>query len=183
MRVEHTSLPGVLVIEPTTHPDDRGAFFESWERDRYAEHGLPTEWRQDNAVESKRGVLRGMHFQHPNPQHKLVYVLVGEIFDVAVDVRFGSPTFGKWFGTNLSAGNRRQLSVPPGFAHGYQVLSERSVVIYKCSHRYDPASERGLRWNDPAIAIDWPIAPTIIAPRDAAAPLLADYAPETLPTT
>src|SRR5947209_6705268 len=110
MRVEETSLPGVLILEPDAHADERGVFYESWERDRYAEAGLPREWRQDNTVESTRGVLRGLHFQHPNAQHKLVHAVVGEIFDVAVDVRVGSPTFGKWFGVHLSSANRRQLS-------------------------------------------------------------------------
>jgi len=182
MNVVETSLPGVLILEPKAWPDDRGSFYESWERERYAAAGLPSDWRQDNTVESKYGVLRGMHFQHPHPQHKLVYCVVGEILDVAVDVRRDSPTFGKWVGVRLSAENRRQLSVPAGFAHGYQVLSERSVVIYKCSTRYEPAFERSLRWNDPTVGIEWPIEPTAVAPKDRNAPLLAEYAPDQLPS-
>jgi dTDP-4-dehydrorhamnose 3,5-epimerase len=153
MEFRTTELDGVVVIEPRIARDDRGAFFEAWERDRYADLGLPAEWRQDNVVYSVRGVLRGLHFQHPNPQHKLVFAVQGEIFDVAVDVRRGSPTFGRWVGETLSAVNNRQMSVAPGFAHGYLVLSEAAVVAYKCSTRYAAAAERVIRWDDPAIAI------------------------------
>lgn len=181
MKTIPTALPGVVIIEPAVHGDARGAFFESWERDRYADLGLPAEWRQDNVVHSKRGVLRGMHLQHPNAQQKLLSVLSGRVFDVAVDVRRGSPTFGKWVGEELSADNHLQLAVPEGFAHGYLVLSDAATVMYKCSRRYDPKSERVLRWDDPDIAIDWPAVPTSIAERDRAGLLLRDFAPGDLP--
>ncbi len=181
MHVEETSLSGVLVIQPAVFRDDRGSFSESWEQDRYAAFGLPASWRQDNVVHSVQGVLRGLHFQYPRGQHKLVSVIVGEIFDVAVDIRRESPTFGKWTGVVLSAENRRQLSVPPGFAHGYQVLSERSIVSYKCSERFDPACERSIRWDDEQIAVEWPMTPTLISPKDLAAGRLADIARDLLP--
>jgi dTDP-4-dehydrorhamnose 3,5-epimerase len=181
MDARATALDGVLVIEPKVFHDDRGLFFEAWELERYAALGLPSEWRQDNVVHSRRGVLRGMHFQHPNGQHKLVYALEGEIFDVAIDVRRGSPTFGQWVGETLTAENRRQLSVAPGFAHGYLVLSDFAVVAYKCSTRYDPAAERVIRWDDPELAIAWPGRATLVAPRDASARRLGELAPSELP--
>ncbi len=181
MKATNTALPGVLVIEPVVHADARGSFFEAWERDRYAHLGLPVEWRQENVVHSTKGVLRGLHLQHPNAQYKLISVLVGSIFDVAVDVRRGSPTFGKWEGAELSAANHLQLAVPEGFAHGYLVLSDAATVMYKCSRRYDPKAERVLRWDDPDVAIEWPTAPTAIAERDRAGLLLRDFAPGDLP--
>ncbi len=181
MHVEETSLPGVLVIQPTAFADDRGWFFESWEQERYAALGLPTSWRQDNLVYSARGVLRGLHFQYPRGQHKLVSAIVGEIFDVAVDIRRDSPTFGHWVGVRLSAENRKQLSVPPGFAHGYQVLSERAIVSYKCSERYEPTVERSIRWSDPRIAVDWPLEVGLLSAKDRAAPSLDALARDALP--
>jgi dTDP-4-dehydrorhamnose 3,5-epimerase len=181
MRSESTPLEGVTIIEPARFPDARGVFFESWERDRYAAAGLPVEWRQDNIVHSTRGILRGMHFQHPRGQHKLVTAIVGEIFDVAIDIRRGSPTFGRWFGATLSAENGRQLSIGPGFAHGYLVTSETSIVAYKCSERYDATVEHSVRWDDPEIAIAWPGTPTVISPKDAAARMLRELSPNDLP--
>ncbi len=181
MHAEPTPLDGVTIIRPKRFPDERGAFFESWERDRYAALGLPSEWRQDNVVHSTAGVLRGMHFQHPRGQHKLVTVLAGEIFDVAVDVRRNSPTFGKWFGTVLSADNGAQLSIAPGFAHGYLVLSETSIVSYKASERYDASVERALRWDDGDVAIAWPTRPTIVSAKDRDGLPLRDFAPADLP--
>lgn len=181
MHVEKTALDGVLIIRPKVHGDNRGVFFESWERDRYAEAGLPAEWRQDNVVKSHRGVLRGLHFQYPHGQHKLITAYSGEIFDVTVDLRVGSPSFGQWIGVLLSGENRCQLSIPVGFAHGYLVLSDQAIVGYKASTRYDPASERCLRWDDPRVGIDWPAEPTTIAPRDAAGLTLDAFPPEALP--
>jgi dTDP-4-dehydrorhamnose 3,5-epimerase len=182
MRIETTALPGVIIIEPVVFEDSRGAFFESWERDRYAAIGLPTEWRQDNTVRSIRGALRGLHFQHPVAQQKLVSVLAGEIFDVAVDVRRGSPSFGKWIGVHLSAANRRQLFVPEGFAHGYLVLSDFSVVTYKASDRYNAATDHCLRWDDPEVGIAWPAASVVMSDKDRAGLRLGEFPPDELPS-
>lgn len=182
MRILPTKLDGVTIIEPLVHTDDRGNFAEVWERDRYAREGMPAEWRQDNIVYSRHGVLRGMHLQHPNAQHKLVTAVVGEIFDVNIDVRRGSPTFGQWVGVRLTGENRRQVSVSPGFAHGYLVLSEHSVVTYKCSTRFDPSVERAIRWDDPTIGIEWPISPTAVSAKDQAAELFSEIDMSLLPT-
>ncbi len=156
MKVLETALPGVLIIEPKVHGDPRGFFLESYHAQRYAEAGLPDTFVQDNHSRSGRGVLRGLHYQLRNPQGKLVRVTQGEVFDVAVDIRAGSPHFGKWVGVNLSGENHRQFYVPPGFAHGFCVVSETADFLYKCTSYYDPASEHGVRWNDPAIGIQWP---------------------------
>jgi dTDP-4-dehydrorhamnose 3,5-epimerase len=168
------TLPDVLIIEPKVHRDDRGFFVETYHAQRYRDAGIDVAFVQDNHSRSVRGTLRGLHWQTaPHPQAKLIRVLDGEILDVVVDIREGSPTFGRWAAVTLSSENFRQLFVPVGFAHGFLVMSERADIAYKCSDIYDPASERGLMWNDPAIAIEWPIASPVLSPRDQAHPPLA----------
>ena len=174
MHKQMTDLPGVFIIESRIFRDHRGAFAELWRRAGYAEIGITDDFVQDNVSWSKRGVLRGLHFQEPNAQAKLISTLQGTIFDVAVDVRPDSATFGGWCGVELSADSARQLYIPAGFAHGFVVLSDTAVVNYKCSNYYSPADERTVRWNDPALGIRWPIADPILSERDAAAPLLGE---------
>lgn len=168
MRISETDLPGVLLIEPQVFADARGFFFESWRQDRYDAQGLPASFVQDNISVSAGNVLRGLHFQHPHAQGKLIQALHGEIFDVAVDVRVGSPTFAQWIGMVLSAENHRQLYIPGGFAHGFCVTSDTSVVWYKCTDFYHQQSEGGVLWNDPDLGIEWPVQAPILSPRDAA---------------
>jgi dTDP-4-dehydrorhamnose 3,5-epimerase len=174
VKVSATPLEGVLLIETRVFPDARGWFTETYQRDRYAQHGIP-DLVQDNASSSTRGVLRGMHYQLKQPQGKLVQVISGEVFDVAVDIRPSSSTFKKWFGVRLSGENYNQLWVPPGFAHGFLTLSDTAVMTYKCSALYDPTERYAIRWNDPAIGIEWPLegAP-ILSAGDADAPLIAE---------
>ncbi len=174
MNVLQTELPGVLIIEPKVFGDERGFFCETYQADRYASHGITGPFVQDNLSRSARGVLRGLHFQHPKSQGKLVSVQRGRVLDVAVDVRRGSPTFGRHIAVELNEENRRQLWVPRGFAHGFLVLSDWADFFYKCDEYYSPADEIVVRWNDPAIAIDWGIDTPTLSARDAAAPLLAD---------
>ncbi|WFC42842.1 dTDP-4-dehydrorhamnose 3,5-epimerase [Pseudoxanthomonas sp. SE1] len=181
MKVVETSLPGCVVVEPAVFGDDRGFFFETWNADRYGQQGLPTKFVQSNVSSSSRGVLRGLHYQWPNPQGKLVSVLEGEVYDVVADIRRGSPTFGQWAAVILSAENKRQFWIPEGFAHGFAVLSERAIFSYLCTAQYDKAADAGVRWNDPAIGIDWPVSAPLLSAKDEAAPLLADIAPERLP--
>lgn len=166
MKVTETKLSGVLVIEPDVHRDSRGYFLESFSAERYAAAGIGASFVQDNVSYSRKGVLRGLHFQAPHAQAKLVWAALGEVFDVAVDVRVGSPTFGEWHGEFLSAESGRQLFVPAGFAHGFLVTSDAAVFSYKCSDYYQPRAERTVRWNDPAIGIRWPFEATEIAVRD-----------------
>jgi dTDP-4-dehydrorhamnose 3,5-epimerase len=181
MRVHRTELDGVLVIEPRVFEDERGYFFETWSAQRYAELGLPSAFVQDNVSRSGRGTLRGLHLQSPpHGQGKLVFVLEGEVFDVAVDVRVGSPTFGRFVSQMLSAQNRRQLYVPPGFAHGFCVVSEHALFAYKCTEYYAPAAELSVLWNDPEIGIAWPIAAPVLSRRDAAGTPLREVAPDRL---
>jgi dTDP-4-dehydrorhamnose 3,5-epimerase len=181
VKVEKTPIPGVLLITPQRFGDERGFFMESWHRQRYRECGIGEDFVQDNLSRSRRGVLRGLHFQNPNPQGKLVSCLIGEVFDVAVDIRRGSPTWGAWYGARLSADNHRQLWVPPGLAHGFCVLSEEALFAYKCTALYSPATEGSVRWNDPEIGIDWPIdvEPELSA-KDRDALLLRDLPAERL---
>jgi len=181
MKVLDTALPGVRIVEPKVFGDARGYFLETFQADRYAAAGLPGAFAQDNLSFSGKGVLRGLHFQHPHGQAKLVSVLAGAVFDVAVDVRRGSPHFGRWVGVEISAEDNRQVFIPEGFAHGFCVLSEAALFAYKCSAVYDPDSEVTLRWSDPEIGIAWPVAAPLLSPRDAAAPLLSEVAPERLP--
>jgi dTDP-4-dehydrorhamnose 3,5-epimerase len=173
MNLIPTSLPGVLIIEPRVFRDERGFFLETYHAQRYRDAGLDAAFVQDNHSRSTRGTLRGLHWQAERPQGKLVRVLVGEIYDVAVDIRPDSPTFGKWVGVTLSADNFRQAWIPPGFAHGFCVTSEVAEVEYKCTDFYDPPSERGLIWNDPEVAIAWPIQDPILSERDKKHPRLS----------
>ena len=168
MNVSRTGLPGVVLIEPTVFDDPRGLFYESWSALRYAEVGIPGPFVQDNVSASSRGTLRGLHLQHPHGQGKLVHVLVGEVFDVAVDVRVGSPDFGKWTGATLSESNRLQLYIPPGFAHGFCVTSDTVLFAYKCTEYYHPATEITVAWNDPDIGVRWPLAEPTISRKDGA---------------
>ncbi len=181
MKTQQTALPGALILEPKVFGDARGFFMETWNRRRYVEAGLPGEFVQDNVSFSQHGVLRGLHYQHPNAQGKLVYVLQGEVFDVAVDVRVGSPTFGRWAGVTLSAENRRQFWVPPGFAHGFCVTGETALFCYKCTELYAPEHEGSILWNDPAIGIAWPLEHPALSAKDAAAPPLAEISRARLP--
>jgi dTDP-4-dehydrorhamnose 3,5-epimerase len=181
MKVSRLPIPGLAVVEPQAFGDARGEFFESWNRARYAEHGIVFDVVQANVSRSVHGVLRGLHYQWPNPQGKLVSVLDGEVWDVAVDIRRGSPTFGRWEAVVLSGDNRRQFWIPEGFAHGFVVTSERATFSYLCTAPYDRAADAALRWDDPALAIDWPVAAPTLSDKDARAPLLADVAPERLP--
>jgi dTDP-4-dehydrorhamnose 3,5-epimerase len=174
MRVTETSLPGVLLIEPVVHRDGRGFFIETYHADRYREHGIAAPFVQDNHSRSIQGTLRGLHLQVQRPQGKLIHVIEGEIFDVAVDVRRGSSAFGRWVSVNLSADNFRQVYVPPGFAHGFCVISPIAQVEYKCTEVYDPASEIGIAWNDSAIGIAWPTREPRLSARDSTHPTLAE---------
>ncbi len=159
MEVAQTPIPGCLLITPDVYQDARGIFLELYRQSRYAEQGLSADFVQDNFSRSVQGTLRGLHYQLRNPQGKLVQVLQGEVFDVAVDLRRSSPTFGHWYGVRLSAENHRQLYVPPGCAHGFYVLSERADFVYKCTNTYAPDDERVLLWNDPTVGITWPLLP------------------------
>ena len=174
MKVTPTELPGVLIIEPRVFGDERGFFLESYHRERYADHGIDADFVQDNHSRSARGVLRGLHFQVDKPQGKLVRVTSGTVFDVAVDIRRDSPHYGQWVGAELSGENYRQLWVPPGFAHGFCVLSESADFLYKCTEFYDADDERGIAWNDPQIGIDWPGDDWIVSERDARNPPLSE---------
>ena len=174
MRVVPTAIPEVLVVEPRVFGDPRGFFFESWNRRALRDAGLDVDFVQDNHSRSARGVLRGLHYQIRHPQGKLVRVVAGEVFDVAVDLRRGSPTLGRHVAVTLSEENRRMLWVPPGFAHGFLVLSEDAEFLYKTTDYWFPEHERTLLWNDPALAIDWPLAgPPVLAAKDAAGTPLA----------
>lgn len=181
MRIEQQSLPGVLTIEPDRYGDARGFFQETWHTRRYAEIGVDASFVQDNISFSAGNVVRGLHLQNPNPQGKLIWVLQGDVFDVAVDLRRGSPTFARWTAVVLTSENRRQLWIPAGFAHGFCVLSETALFAYKCTDFYAPENELTVRWNDPAIGIDWPVSDPVLSERDAAAPPLAALEP-LLPT-
>ena len=166
MRVIDTKLAGVKIIEPRVFGDARGFFLETFQADRYAEHGMTLPFVQDNHSRSGKGVLRGLHFQKTKPQGKLVRVVRGEVFDVAVDVRPGSPTFGQWEGVVLSDDNKRQYWIPPGLAHGFVVLSESADFEYKCTDYYDPSDEGCLLWNDPAVGIEWPVSAPLLSAKD-----------------
>lgn len=181
MNVIETSLPGVLILAPKVFGDERGFFMETWNAERYMEAGLPGRFVQDNLSYSARGVLRGLHFQNPDQQGKLVYVLRGEVFDVAVDIRVGSPTFGEWVGTTLSAENRRQLYVPEGFAHGFLVTGDEALFAYKCTARYNAGAEGSVLWNDPDIGIEWPSEIPALSEKDRAAPTLGEIPEGSLP--
>lgn len=181
MNVTPSEIPDVLFIDPVVFADARGAFAETFRVDRYAAFGIPATFVQDNMSRSARGVLRGLHLQHPNAQGKLVFALRGEIFDVAVDVRVGSPTFGRAVSTVLSADNHRQVFIPPGFAHGFLVTSDEAIIAYKCTDYYAPEGEQAISWKDPALAIAWPNESPILSSRDAAAPRLSEVDRDRLP--
>jgi dTDP-4-dehydrorhamnose 3,5-epimerase len=181
MKVIASDLPGCLVIEPHVFADERGFFYESFNHDKLAAHGLQPAFVQGNVSSSVRGVLRGLHYQWPKPQGKLVSVLEGEVWDVAIDIRRGSPTYRRWTAVVLSAENKRHFWVPEGFAHGFVTLSERAVFTYLCTATYDRNADAGIRWDDPALAIDWPVSAPLLSDKDATAPLLADVPVERLP--
>jgi dTDP-4-dehydrorhamnose 3,5-epimerase len=181
MKVIESDLPGCLVLEPQVFGDERGFFYESFNQDKLAAHGLQPTFVQGNVSSSTRGVLRGLHYQWPKPQGKLVSVLEGEVWDVAVDIRRGSPTFGRWAAVVLSAENKRHFWIPEGFAHGFATLSENAVFAYQCTALYDRAADAGIRWNDARIAIDWPIAEPLLSDKDATAPFLDGIAADRLP--
>ena len=181
MKVTQTKLPGVLIIEPDVYGDARGWFCETFSQKRYAKDGIKEKFVQDNVSYSAKNVLRGLHFQYPNPQGKLVQVLSGEVFDVAVDIRVGSPNFGQWVGETLSAANHKQLYIPPGFAHGFCVLSETALFSYKCTDYYNAATEGGIIWNDPDLGITWPVNNPQVSKKDAAYTRLKDIPKDKLP--
>jgi dTDP-4-dehydrorhamnose 3,5-epimerase len=182
VKVTALAIPDVKLVEPKVWGDARGFFYESFREDRYAELGIVGPFVQDNQSFSQRGVLRGLHFQWPQrAQGKLVSVLQGSVWDVAVDVRRGSPTFGRWVGVELSAATPQQLWVPPGFAHGFVVLSETALCAYKCTDYYSPADEQCVRWDDPALGIPWPVQSPMLSAKDAAARPLGEFAQDLLP--
>lgn len=177
MKVTPTEIPEVLVLEPTVHRDDRGFFLESWHQELVAAKGIDARFVQDNHSHSVQGTLRGLHYQVQTPQGKLVRVVSGEVYDVAVDLRQSSPTFGRWIYQWLSAENHKQLWIPPGFAHGFYVLSESADLLYKCTGYYAPSNDRSLKWDDPDLKIAWPLisgSTPLLSAKDAAAPRLRD---------
>lgn len=176
-----TGLAGVVIIEPQVFGDERGFFKESWKASSYGQHGLPTQFSQANISRSAKGVLRGLHYQYRQPQGKLVSVLEGRIFDVAVDIRPGSPQFGQWAGVELSALNHRQLYVPEGFAHGFLVLSDSALFHYHCTTEYAPEYDVSIAWNDPDLGVKWPCEPSSISAKDSQAPFLRDLPENRLP--
>jgi dTDP-4-dehydrorhamnose 3,5-epimerase len=181
MQVIETGIPGLVVVEPAVHGDQRGFFMETWHASRYASHGLPNFFVQSNVSRSGAGVLRGLHYQHPKPQGKLVSVLEGRIFDVGVDIRPDSPTFRQWAGVELSSDNHRQLYIPEGFAHGFCVLGDSALISYLCTAEYDAECDSGIAWDDPDIGIEWPLTDVQLSGKDRAAPRLADVDPARLP--
>lgn len=173
MKVTQTPLAGILLIEPRVFSDDRGFFYESHQQKRYQELGLP-EFLQDNISRSTRNTLRGLHFQQPNAQGKLVWVTRGKVWDVMVDIRRSSPTYKKWFGMTLSDEHPLQIYIPPGFAHGFCVLSDEADFCYKCTDYYSPATEQGIQWNDPELNIEWPVTQPLLSPKDMTYPTLSE---------
>jgi dTDP-4-dehydrorhamnose 3,5-epimerase len=178
VRFLETELPGVILITPDAHQDSRGVFFELYHAQNYLRGGIREPFVQDNFSRSARGVLRGLHYQLKQPQGKLVTVLEGTVFDVAVDIRKGSPTFGKWTSLELSAENKLQLYIPPGFAHGFCAMTESAGMLYKCTQLYAPSDERGIIWNDPALAIPWPIHAPLLSPKDRSFKVLSEMSGE-----
>jgi dTDP-4-dehydrorhamnose 3,5-epimerase len=166
MKVSKCDIAGLFVLEPQVFGDSRGFFLEMWNRRRYREAGIDGDFVQDNISFSKRGTLRGLHFQNPNPQAKLMQVLQGEVFDVAVDIRRSSPTFGRWYAVLLSAENKKQFYIPAGFAHGFAVVSDTALFHYKCTEFYSPKDELAIRWDDPDIGIQWPVQGPLVSERD-----------------
>lgn len=181
VKIVKTDIPDVLIIEPKVFGDQRGFFMETWNQALYSEIGISEAFVQDNLSFSRKGVLRGLHFQNPNPQGKLVYVLQGEVFDVAVDIRLGSPTFGQSVSVMLSSDNNRQIYIPSGFAHGFCVTSDTALFAYKCTDIYNPKAERSILWNDPDIGISWPISNPELSAKDIAGVRLSDLPKDHLP--
>lgn len=181
MKVLQTGLAGLVIIEPRVHGDQRGYFKEFWKQSGFKTAGIPENFVQSNISRSAAGVLRGLHYQYPHPQGKLVTVLEGRVFDVAVDIRTDSPTYRQWVGVELSATNHRQFFIPEGFAHGFCVLGESALMNYLCTVEFNAASDAAIAWNDPDIAIEWPVQAVKLSDRDAAAPRLRDIAIEDLP--
>lgn len=182
MNVILTDLPGVIIIEPKVFGDVRGFFLETWSSARYQSIGINQTFVQDNLSFSQRGILRGLHFQHPNEQGKLVYVLQGVVFDVVVDIRRGSPSFGCWIGMELSFENKRQIYIPPGFAHGFCVTSATALFAYKCTDVYSPIAERTVAWDDPDLGIRWPVETPQLSAKDLRGMRLRDMPAEGLPS-
>jgi len=181
MKILETTIAEVLLIEPKTFGDQRGFFLETYQQERYRDVGIRLPFVQDNHSRSGKGVLRGLHFQLRHPQGKLVQVCRGEVFDVAVDIRKGSPSFGKWVGAILNDTNHHQMYIPPGFAHGFCVLSEVADFVYKCTDYYHPEDEEGVAWNDPAIGIEWPVSSPLLSAKDRQNPKLTDMPEDKLP--
>ena len=181
MKVSPTSIPDVLIIEPEVFEDTRGFFIETYHQKRYEQFNIDCIFVQDNFSHSVHGILRGLHYQLKHPQAKLVQAIHGAIFDVAVDIRQGSPTFGKWVGAHISDKNRRQIFVPKGFAHGFCVLSKTADILYKCTDFYAPDDEEGILWSDPGIDIDWPVTDPLLSDKDSKYPCLKDVPRENLP--
>ena len=181
MRLIETGLPGCVVVEPRVFEDARGFFYESFNHAKLKVHGIQPIFVQGNVSVSRGNVLRGLHYQCPNPQGKFISVLEGEIWDVAVDIRRGSPTFSRWTAVVLGHVNKRQLWVPEGFAHGFVVLSDKAIVSYLCTETYDPNADAAIRWDDPQLAIDWPVSVPVLSDKDAKAPLLGEVPAERLP--
>ncbi len=181
MQVTGLDLPGVVLLVPRVFEDRRGYFLETFQARRYAEAGVPEAFVQDNLSVSLHGVVRGLHYQLRHPQGKLVTVAAGRVFDVVLDLRRGSPTFGQWLSIILEEGSHRQLYIPPGFAHGFQVLSERAVFLYKCTDYWAPGDEYGVRFDDPELGIPWPVPGAILSDKDRELPLLREIPPEHLP--
>lgn len=176
-----TELPGCCIVEPAVFGDARGFFYESFNAEKYAGIGIEARFVQSNVSRSMKGVLRGLHYQWPKPQGKLVGVLEGEVYDVAVDIRRGSPTFGRWTAAMLTAENKRQFWIPQGFAHGFCVVSDYATFVYQCTEVYDRAADAGVRWNDASLAIDWPVAEPLLSDKDKVAPFLSEVPAEKLP--
>ena len=184
MNIIKTPLDGVIVFEPRVFADDRGFFLETWSKERYEQAGINADFVQDNISFSTKGTLRGLHFQYPNTQGKLVQVLSGSVYDVAVDIRADSPDKGKWFGIELNAEKHNQMYIAPGFAHGFYVLSETALFSYKCTDYYSPKCEGGIIWNDPQIAVNWPCtAGPVLSDKDVKYGLLSDFPEDKLPRT
>lgn len=181
MQITETNLPGVLIVEPRIFTDGRGYFYETYNQKRYSGHGIINDFVQDNLSFSVKNSLRGLHYQHPHSQAKLVQVLSGEVFDVAVDIRAGSPTFGRWTGAILSSDNKKQFYIPKGFAHGFCVLSDTAIFSYKCDDFYTPDCEGGIIWSDPDLGIDWPVKVPLLSDKDRRFTCLKDIPREELP--
>lgn len=181
MKIIETHLPGVIVIEPRVYGDKRGFFLETYREDVFQKAGVNAHFVQDNHSHSSYGVLRGLHYQMLQPQGKLLRISTGAVFDVAVDIRYGSPTFGQWYGTQLNDENMRMMYIPAGYAHGFVVLSESADFLYKCTDYYHPESEQGIAWNDPDIGIEWPISDVILSDKDKTNVFLKNQIPEKLP--